>query len=83
MEDILDLVVSEPKQHPRDKTLVYSTILMLNKKDANQPFLAIYTRPGDEKVLGSNGLAGLSWEADLKEWVLLNRYFTLFFYDLC
>ena len=79
MEDIVEVVVSEPKQHPRDKNLLYSTVLMVNKKDAYQPFLAIHTREG-KKVLEAAGSMPKgspqknSWDADLKEWVLMSRY---------
>lgn len=69
LEEIIDLVVSEPKQHPRDKNLLYSTVLLVNKNDPHQPFLAIHTRLG-KKVLETGPKK--SWEAGLKEWVLVN-----------
>ena len=76
----MEVVVSEPKQHPRDKSLLYSTVLMVNKKDAYQPFLAIHIREGktatgtETESTAKRSLKNNGWDADLKEWVLMSRY---------
>ncbi|KAJ3304470.1 hypothetical protein HDV03_002814 [Kappamyces sp. JEL0829] len=63
VESIKEVVVSDPKQHPFRPDVLYSTCLLMNKKDANRPFLCIYTRPG--KLV-----PGASLEAEMREWVL-------------
>lgn len=63
VENIKEIVVSEPKQHPHNTDIIYSTCLLLNRKDPYQPFLAIHTKPG-KKVLGK------AWEGEMREWVL-------------